>query len=120
MTTKVEALLPILRYALVLLPAALILFVSGAGVAVFRQAYRRMKETGAAYLDIGGWIALIVPFTLSTIMLAGMDVAAFREMFVEGWAGIAGVVTAILFPLFGFKSVQSFTTPKGGSGNTTG
>lgn len=97
-----------------ILPAALALFVTGFCVAVALHSYRRMVAEKQPYLDIGGWLALMVAVVLDTVIFAGMDIGKFETILGDDWAGIVGLISAVLFPFWGFKAASKFASPKGG------
>lgn len=100
--------------------ALLILFLAGAGAAVFREYYRRWRAGVDAKFDTQAWTAQIVMIALCVILFAVLDIGQALVLVTEGWGAIVGIIGTLLLPILGYKSVQAVQATKGGPSNVTG
>lgn len=101
--------------------AALMLFIGGAGAAVWMEYYRRFKDARDPAFNTNGWTAIIVTVALEVILAAVTNVGQAFELVTEGWGAIVGIIGTLLLPILGYKSVQAISSaPKGGATNVTG
>lgn len=102
-----------LRELLVLIPVLLVLFVSSAGFSVALFGLREMKSRRHDGPPGYVWQSMLFVAVLDIILLAGLDVAKFREFFTEAWGGIVGVTVSIFGSWMGMRAAKVFS-PKGG------
>lgn len=103
--------------------AALMLFILGAGMAVFAVYYRKFKQgipDGDASFNTQGWTAVIVVGVMEVLLAAVMDVGQALVLVTEGWGAIVGIAGTLLLPILGYKSVQAVQATKGGPTNVNG
>ena len=102
--------------------AALMLFIAGAGIGVWLVYYRRFRHPsgGDDSFNSQGWTALVVCAVLEVLLAAVMDVGQAFALVSEGWGAIVGITGTLLLPILGYKSVQTITAAKGGPTNVTG
>lgn len=104
----------------VIIMAGLMLFIAGAGAAVFMQYFRRFKDGRDPSLNTQGWTAVIVTVALELLLAAAMDIAQALVFVTEGWGAIVGVIGTLLLPILGYKSIQAVQATKGGPTNING
>lgn len=123
----VEAIEPVARASFelwiartfIFLPALMVLFITGAAVAIIRNYIRIWKRDGFNDVSSNVWVAALVATVLNIMLFAVMDVGQALILFGEYWGGIVGVCSTVLLPLLGYKAVTKITTPKSGTVETT-
>lgn len=98
----------------IFLPALLVLFITGAGVGVFSEYFRRWRTDRDENFNTHGWTALVVTTVLDMLLFAIMDIGQAMVLMTEGWGSVVGICSVLLMPILGYKSVQSITANKGG------
>jgi hypothetical protein len=111
-----------LARSFIVIIAALMLFIAGAGISVFSEYYRRFKHPAGLddSFNSQGWTALVVCAVLEVLLAAVMDVGQAFALVSEGWGAIVGITGTLLLPILGYKSVQAIQATKGGPTNVTG
>ena len=104
----------------VIIGALLILFLTGAAVAIFREYLKRWKDGREATFNTHAWTACIIAVALNVILFAVLDVGQALVLVTEGWGAIVGIIGTLLLPLLGYKSVQAVQATKGGPTTITG
>lgn len=100
--------------------AGLMLFILGAGTAVFWQYFKRFKSGLDSSFNTQGWTAVIVMAAIEIVLAAVVDVGQALVLVTEGWGAIVGIFGTLLLPILGYKSVQAVTAAKGGPTNVSG
>lgn len=103
----------------IFLPAIMVLFSTGAAVAIVHNYIRIWKRDGFNDVSSNVWVALLVSTMLNLIMFAVMDVGQALVILTEGWGALVGICSTVLLPLLGYKAVTKITSPKGGTTETT-
>lgn len=105
---------------MLLIPVAVIVFVTGTGALVVRHGLKHMVDGESDGPPGWLWQSVLFVAVVDLIFCAVLDVGQALVLFTESWGGIVGVCATLFGPWLGFKAFGRYLDARGSNVDTTG